>query len=230
MYQQGSTFNNYGSLNFAYIGESSQISGSTSSFNNYGTIYVNSSSYTLTFSITTNNNGVMNILSGTAILYDGGDSTGTFNISAGALLDIGAVWYEGSSPLYTMEPTSLITGSGTAAVNGGSYNNIMGSVTVANFQVSQGTGTIGPLFADTTSVILSSGATLGINGTINIVSGVSFQLNGGTIIGPGTLIFPPVSTLSITGNPTLGGYYYNGYTSISSPVTINANGTSTFTM
>jgi hypothetical protein len=223
--QQGSRFNNYGNSTFASTA-SAQISGSTSNlFNNYGTLNSNCSA-TFTISVSMSNIGKLNVLSNTLSLNGGGDSTGSFSVSSGATLSIGY-----SSVVYIIELVGTVSGSGTLDITGG-VNYILGTITVAKFRVDQGSATIGSQFAASSSVVISSSGTLIINTTVTILPTVTFQWNGGTIYGPAILELPVGTTLSVSGNPTLGGSYYDPVLEqeVSVTATMNARGTSTFTM
>src|SRR5207245_4630884 len=59
-----------------------------------------------------NNNGTLNVQSGTMSLYSGGDSHGSFNAAGGATLNF-------ASGTMTLEANSTVTAAGTGRFSGG---------------------------------------------------------------------------------------------------------------
>ena len=103
------TFNNEAGATFTISGSGQTILNGV--FNNLGTMTQTSSGDT-NFSTTFNNSGVFHIQSGRPHL-SGGDSTGTFDVSAGATLAFC------NCNAHIFEPSSVISGAGTLEASGG---------------------------------------------------------------------------------------------------------------
>ncbi len=102
----GGTFNNEPGATFTIAG--SQLQMTNGVFNNLGTV-INTTSGVVNLFATFNNSGVFDVQNGAPSLGNG-DSTGTFNVSSGATLDVhgGQIF----------EPASAVIGAGTLQGDG----------------------------------------------------------------------------------------------------------------
>jgi len=194
------------------------FNGGSSRFDNAGTFRKSGSAGTTTVgdTMTFNNYNLVEILSGTLRLDQGGTNSGTFDLGTGTTLNLSA----GIFPPGTFSSTaaSSISGAGHLTVSGGTANlaglvNLSGTNTfsggtanltgnyictnntmtlsggIANFS---GTGLVTPSVVD-----LSSGV-LGGSGLVTVASQMSWT--GGTMSGSGRTIIAPNATLNIN-NP-----------------------------
>ncbi|PYJ82211.1 MAG: hypothetical protein DME22_19195, partial [Verrucomicrobia bacterium] len=100
-------------------------------FNNAGTVRKSGGTATTTIGMTFNNDGALNVQSGTMSLSGGGDSHGAFNAAAGSTLNF-------SSGTMTLESNSTLTAAGTVSFSGGSVD-INGSYSASNTVISGAT-------------------------------------------------------------------------------------------
>jgi hypothetical protein len=138
-----------------------------------------------------NNNGTVDILTGTISLDGGGISGGVFNISSVAVLRFNA-------GVSTLQPGSSIAGAGNVTMNGGTANiaglyNITGITNVTGGVLNfNSTGT-------TTNANLINGI---IGGTGSFTVTDTLNWNGGSMNDPGSTNLPPGATLNIGGVST----------------------------
>src|SRR5262249_40953867 len=155
--------------------------------NNTGTMKKSGGSGTSTLQVQVNNNGTLDVQSGTVNLIKSGDSHGSFNAGAGATLSFGA---EGM----TLEINSTVTAAGTVSFTGAN-GEINGSCSVGNAVISGGAANFnGP--ASTINATLNGGALAG-SGVLS-VSGV-MTWTGGTMNGSGSTVIPGGGSLLISG-------------------------------
>ncbi len=165
-----------------------------------------------------NNSGSIQVQSGTLALSDNGDSTGSFQVFAGAILGFGFGSASGTNT-QTLEPPSRISGAGTVVFEGGTVN-IQGTYDLGN------TGTTQFTFGEThfTGLVASLGKVLAMSGgTADFSSGQpvtvpELDLAGGTLAGSDNVVI--TRTLDWTGG-TMGG---TGTTTIAASTTANLSG------
>jgi fibronectin-binding autotransporter adhesin len=153
--QTGAQFVNAGTL----TASNGAILGDTSLFTNTGTFNVNlSDSTNFEIDALMANSGTIHVQVGTLSLIDGdgGTTTGTFDISAGASLTI-------NGGTYNFASSATTTGLGTASFNNGTFNFGANAVTFASPITlnSTFTGTTGSL--TTTSTLTWSSGTIAVN-------------------------------------------------------------------
>ena len=118
-FQNGAIFNNNGTFlaqNDQYLYDFS----GTGAFNKTGTFTRNNNPGTLTlYNLAFNNTGTVNVQTGTLVLQggDGGNTTGAFNISSGAVLNFGGGFSFGASSSFAGAGT-VIFSSGTSDLTG----------------------------------------------------------------------------------------------------------------
>lgn len=161
------------------------IVGGNGTFNNAGTIIKSASTDATQIDFEFNNNGMVEVRSGTLRANGGGVNTGTFESAVGATFNIASN--------YTLTTTSVVTGSGIMHLNGanveigGTYD--LDGLTVIGMGA---TSFDSRLPARTTNLALSGGTLTGSNdvvvdGTMNLSSG---RMSGsGRTVANGTLEF-----------------------------------------
>jgi mannose-6-phosphate isomerase-like protein (cupin superfamily)/predicted secreted protein len=177
-FANGATLNNSGTFLAQNDHAFHNAGGAASTFNNLGVFTRDTA--TGTFAINGNvrfhNTGAVNVNSGT-LQFNGGDTgntTGDFNIAAGAQI----VWNSD----FTFAATSDIAGAGSAVFTGGNQQ-VNGTYTLSGINVA-GANTSFNAAASVTTVNLSSG-TFGGSGTI--AAGGLFTWSGGSLSGTGIL-------------------------------------------
>jgi hypothetical protein len=176
-------FNNYGTANVQNDGW--YYFQGYGAFNNFGTLTKTSSSGlgTTHSGGTFNNSGTVNAVTGT-IEVAGGASTGTFNATGGTILFSG--WQS-----YVLNAGAQITGPGFTRMTGSNgVLNVNASVPAGNLALDDG------------KLYITAGSTLTVSS--------HFELNGGTVSGPGAMTFPLGSqfawnagNLDVTGTTTI---------------------------
>ncbi len=175
--QAGASFNATGSNNFTYQGGSS----STRLFNNLGTVSKTAGAGTSNMWIPFNNNGILNVNTGTVSIGSGGASTGAFNIASGSIINFNGV-------IHALNPGASFSGAGAAQVS--ATVNVNTDLTVSNLNVSGtlgGTGNVGVSGTmNWTGGTISGSGQIGSSGVLNITSTNTKTLDGRTLTNSGT--------------------------------------------
>jgi RHS repeat-associated protein len=191
----GATFTIAGDVPFVESGTAPEA------FNNAGTLIRTGGTATgeATFSgIALNNSGVVRVQSGTLDLAGGGDSTGSFQVAAGATLtfDTGGT--------QTLEAASQVGGAGTVHFLGGTahikgtYDLVTGGTTL----IDGGTADFSSSTPVTTPELdLSNGGTL--TGTGNVIVSGALNWTFGTMSGAGTTTVAAGGQLNLSGTQYL---------------------------
>jgi hypothetical protein len=190
----GAVFNNSGT--FLYQ-TNAQLSGSGGAvFNNTGDFQKNSSSGTSIVNFTFNNDGTLEVQTGTLNFSSSGESSGSISVSAGAVL-----LFNGSG-IFTMHSSSSVDGNGTVQFGTSDFFStsnavITGSYTVAKTDiVNTGNGTINFASDETINTLTLEGGTL--TGTGNVTVTNLFNWTGGAMTGVGSTI--STGTFNVSGN------------------------------
>jgi len=171
----GGIWNNFSGSTFDVEGDltMSNALANPLTFNNFGTLKKTSGGATASLNIAVNNPGLVNCLSGTFSLDNGGTSTGTFNANSACILNFGG-------GMQTFLGGANFTGSGLFRVNGGTLNFAAATVMNRAFELAAN-GTI-----DGTNLTIFSGP---------------FTWSGGTMdssLGPGgRTVFTNTASVSI---------------------------------
>ncbi len=148
--------------------------------NNTGTIMKSAGTDIFAIWVPLDNNGVINVNSGTLSLEGGGDSSGDFEVSSGATLNFGSGTHNlmpGSSVKGAGDVSvGSITGSGGVANISGTYN-VTGNTTVS--------GTVN-FIADTSLRALNLRGSLGGSGNVTVTG--TMDWSSGEITGTGAFI------------------------------------------
>jgi fibronectin-binding autotransporter adhesin len=207
--------------------------GGGGSFTNGGAFNVNLPFPTSTFTVGVPmaNNAIVNVQNGTLNLTggDGGSTSGTFTISAGATLHFNA---SGPGSTFSFSSSASIIGPGTAWFDAGNFLFTSGTVTFASPLNLNGASlnTFGGSLT-TTSTLTWSGGTIAVPTQANgglILAGGGFDSLSSTL----TNALGQTATIGTGGNPTLflqsGGQFVNAGTFTASNGTIlGGGGTST---
>ncbi len=154
------------------------------------------------FTVAFNNTGIVNADSGKLSINGGGTSTGVFNVASGATLQFGRSGVGGGTQ--TLTAASSVNGAGNLSFDGGTTNlngdyNLTGALSATG-----GTGNITLVNETATSVAVSGGGTLNLNG--GTITASTFNMSAaGTRGGTGTLTVTGLSTLSSNGGAINGG-------------------------
>ena len=207
--QNGSTFTNQANASFTIQNNLVWYNDeNNSTFVNLGTFTKSAGTGTTIFEVGFNNNGSVEVQTGTLSLRGGGTSSGSFTADASATLGFDASYT--NTPPFVLSATSTISGAGTAEFGSGTVNdsgtlNMAGGITVDG-------GT-----ANFTSPVTSAGAALVISvGTLNFSGGQPISIgtlsqSGGTLAGSdsvtvtGALMWTG-GTMSGTGSTIAEGY------------------------
>jgi hypothetical protein len=217
-----SVFNNFGT--FTAVGANHNLNGGT--FNNLGT-FVRSDPGDSTYQSTFNNSGTVNLQSGRSF-FSGGDSTGTFNVSAGATLAFC------NCNAHIFEPGSVISGAGTLEASGGGNVDVISgtiSVPVLNVDGSVQIDSAGGNTGTTVSVLNVSGSLSGSR-TISVTNQLDWSNtmagSGHTVVLPGAVfnIDVPCSfcVVGLNAPRVLENYSTVNWNNASNPSTGIANG------
>ncbi|MEY2539939.1 MAG: hypothetical protein QOG67_3679, partial [Verrucomicrobiota bacterium] len=233
----GAIFNNNGT----FLAQSDQgifsNGGGGGTFNNAGTFTRNNNSTTLTIGgqIIFNNTGTVNVQTGTLALQggDSGNTTGAFNVSSGATLNLQSNFTFAAGSSFAGAGTVNFN-SGTSDLNGSSYNvsaiNVAGGT--ANFNTNASvvginltSGTLaGTGMLNASGLVTWSGGTMSGTGVTNANGGMSL-VDGGPLgylyLDTRTLDNAAGQTATWTTDPSNFGYstfFQNG-------ATLNNNGT-----
>lgn len=187
--QNGTTINNAGTYEARSNGGFQNVAGA-STFNNSGTFTRNVSTTGEWFtSMAFNNTGTVNVNTGTLRLFNGGTSSGLFNVSSGALLHFG----NGATTTFTT--AASFTGAGNVRFE------LFGSASVRQYDITGGTtvntGTI--TFDNSTGGIDDIGAVNVTGGTANfngLTSPTGFSISGGEANFTNPVALPAGATLS----------------------------------
>jgi len=159
-----------------------------------GTIKRGTATTAMVVGATLNNDGLLDIQTGSVTFTNGGNGKGTATISSGATMG-----FDGGT--HTWSSGSSITGLGTFGVNSGVVNlggtyNVTGLTRItggtANFSTSD--------TARVTTLELSSPGVL--SGVAPVVLGGTGTWTGGTLSGSGSLVIPATQTFLVTGTIT----------------------------
>ena len=172
----GSTFTNQPNATFDDAANGTMGSDSTSLFDNHGTFVVQvASAVTAMMQSNFNNEGQVDISSGTWELSGDGKSTGTFALAPGASLQLNSQYSISSALITGKTSTNVTTFSGS-----GTIPTPLGTTTLIDEGVYEETG------VDTLSSLDMTDGTLTVTGTLTVVGSMTWT--GGYIVGPGTLI------------------------------------------
>jgi hypothetical protein len=166
---------------------------------------------TTTFIATFNNEGAVNVTSGTLALQNGGTGGAMFSVSSGGTLNF-------SGGTYTLAATSSLTGAGDVAFGSNATVNVGGTYNITgNTNINGGSANFNAA-ASATTVNLSLGK-LGGSGTVTV--GSTMDWTGGNMGGDGgTLVIPAGINLNISGSRQMFGH------TINNSGTINLTGSS----
>lgn len=123
-----------------------------------------------------NNTGTLDIQTGTLNLAEGGNLSGTVNISSGASLSL-------SSQTFVLADSLALTGTGKLLVSGG--NATLGGNRSSTVELAVSSGNLSVTGNTSTAGLLLTGGTLTVPGTLNISDPAS--LTGGTLTGSGNV-------------------------------------------
>jgi autotransporter-associated beta strand protein len=175
--------------------------GTTATFNNSGTFRKGTANlFTTTWLF--NNPGVVNVNAGTLSLEGGGAGAGTFNIAAGATLDLNT---------YTLNGGAVINGPGRLRADNGALT-IAAFATMANVDFSSGSFTGDGTLTLTGSSAWTGGTMSGdALGTTAVASGATFNVSGAasktiagrTLSNAGTVLFTAGSIRSNAPNSNI---------------------------
>ena len=222
---KGAVFDNAGTLSMDSVSEITNAGGNPSTFNNSGILNVDQNTG---IDSAFNNTGIVNVQSGATMALSGSDTgatSGTFNISAGGMLDFGEELDLLGSSNYTLVSPGTITGDGTVEFNTiqvtfvGSYDIGANAVVASNMS---GAG----------ALTFDKHLTWGFGNlsfpSITAAGGVDFQQ---AYLGSGTLTVPAgqISTLGAIANSSLqmaGGAVLNnaGVLNVTGTATIKYSG------
>ena len=132
--QNGSTFTNQANASFTIQNNLDWYNDeNNSTFVNLGTFTKSAGTGTTIFEVGFNNNGSVEVQTGTLSLRGGGTSSGSFTADASATLGFDASYT--NTPPFVLSATSTISGAGTAEFGSGTVNdtgtlNMAGGITV----------------------------------------------------------------------------------------------------
>ncbi len=181
--------------------------GSAATFTNQGTIALNPAQ-TFSFGIPLSSSGTINVESGTLQLSDGGTTSGTINVAAGANLSVITNTYSFASGAAVSGPGTFTVASGSA-----SFAATGTSVTIASVVITGGTAVFGAGFAAGATTLSGGTADFNQNATVSALT-----LSGGTLAGSGTVTLIGTATLN-------SGVIGAAQTIIASGATANVNAT-----
>ena len=113
------TINNFGSYDITLV-NGNAFSGGSSTFNNSGTLILQSTDGTLSFNIALNNAGTVSAESGVANLVSGGTISGTASAAAGAVLQFGSS--------FTFTDGAQFAGAGLLQFNNATTTTLSGTI------------------------------------------------------------------------------------------------------
>ncbi|NLH73122.1 MAG: hypothetical protein GX456_08730, partial [Verrucomicrobia bacterium] len=163
------------------------FSGAPTVFNNAGVVRKTAGSSTTTLWCALNNDGTIEVQTGTLSSTSGGTSSGLFKVSAGATLEFNGGTYE-------LKPASTIAGNGALALRSGTVK-VAGTFSLTGTTAISG-GTL-DIASDVNlggEITLSNGT---LTGTGTVTHTGTFTWNGGTLSGTGALVIPDSATLVI---------------------------------
>jgi len=226
----GSSFNNQVGGIFA-IGSDGNILGSTGSLNNMGTVRKTGATGITSFGARfNNNNGTIDMLTGTLNLVSGGASTsGIFTVAAGASL-----FFNGGTHVFS--GTFSGTGAGITQLTGGTIqvnpNGATFNFTGSGFRVNGGILTVPGILNNIATFNWIAGTLRGPGvltniGTINISNGGDITFDGGTLNNAGTIVWTGTRHISIA-NAAVFNNLVNGVFDIQGNANANINGGGVF--
>ena len=205
--------NRPGALFLAQNAARFNFNGGSSRFDNAGTFRKsgNGGTTTMGLSITFNNYNLVEILSGTLQLDQGGENSGTFDLGTGTTLK--------STGTFSSTAASSIAGAGNLTVSGltqsGGTANLAGLVNLSGTNTfSGGTANLTGHYICTNNTLIISGGTANFNATGSVLPAV-VNLSSGTLGGS------QVVTIGSVMNWTGGGMSGSGRTIIPAGVTLN---------
>ena len=186
---------------FLTLGNVAFVSGGT--FNNIGTLTKQGISATRIASLF-NNSDTVNVETDTLQLGFG-NSTGAFNISAGATLEMCNCFG------HTFGPASTITGAGTFLVSGPQHV-VSGTLAVDNITLVGGRVNIDSVGANTASTVMTLTHTAGTLGGTRVISVTNALLwSGGAMEDAGRTDVLQGAQLNISGGVGIAGRVFNNY-------------------
>jgi hypothetical protein len=200
----------------------SGIIGAPSSFNNMGTFRKSVSSAMTTMGLLFNNDGLVDVETGTLDLAGGGVSNGSITVASGTTLRFGG-------GTYTINPSSTISGPGNFIVGSDAINLPPSVSVVGTYSISGATTITGGTAnffndIDLPNLTLSGGTLTGLG---NVTIGGTLTWNGGTMSGTGNTVAKGSThiTTSVSTGPTLDGrtFINAGTVTWTSPNDIRAN-------
>ena len=194
--------NNQAGAVFTITGSNQGVGDNGSAFNNFGTIIKTSAGDTnlLTFF---SNSGQVQIHNG-RLVFGLGSSTGTFDVSPGAVLDVCNCF------THIFQPSSAIIGAGTLQIEGGPAI-ISGTFTLPVVNVVGGTVNFDSVGANTASTINVLTDTAALGGTRVLTITNRFDWLGGALSGSGRVDVPAGAQLNTTGGNMDGGRVVNNF-------------------
>jgi hypothetical protein len=187
----GATFQNNFSGTFDAQNDAAMLSNNASvpKFINFGQVQKSGGSGASAYTVRFDNKGTISVATGVLALANGGQHTGIFTPSPGAVME-----FSGGS--HTLSSTAAgFTGGGYSKLSSGSLD-VQSSVSAPNFRQTGGT--------------LQATATFGINNT--------YEWLAGTINGSGTLSINSGAAMTIDGSdPSSGFTFLNGSVTVSIP-------------
>jgi uncharacterized repeat protein (TIGR01451 family) len=188
-------FNNLSGGTFAIQNDASlfyNLGGTQTVLNNSASVVKSIGTGTTAVGWVVNNNGTIDVQTGTLKLSGGGTSSGTYNAGSGATLNFGG-------GTHTLSAASSITGAGTGIFEIGTVTTA-GTCTVFQVNITGATLQLNNASPLTLSNVTFSGGTLTGTGDWSLTGG--FLWSGGTITGTGTLSIDAGASLSIIGSLT----------------------------
>ena len=155
---------------------SNTLGGAAPVFSNTGTVRKTAGAGTTTMNVSLQNDGMVDVDTGTLSITRGGASTGTFEVASAATLKFAAN--------YTANQGTDIIGAGSTQLTAGTFS--IGATAVG-------------ADALTALNLQLAGATLGGAGDLTIDAGGVFTWSGGTMDGGGKVTIPETGQLNISG-------------------------------
>jgi len=177
-------------------------------FNNAGTFRKSVNPGTITFPVSFNNSGTVEIQTGTLSL-GGGTHSGSFTVPVGTELVL-------SGGTHTAAGGSSITGAGQFRVTGGLFSTLAGLVNVSGSNTFSGLVNFTGNYICTNNTVTISGGTANFSGTGLVSPAVLNLSNGGALGGSGTVTV--LNAMNWTHGTMSGG----GRTIIAAGATLNA--------
>ena len=181
------TINNFGSYDITLV-NGNAFSGGGSTFNNSGTLILESTDGTLSFNIALNNAGTVSAESGVANLLSGGTISGTASAAAGAVLQFGSS--------YTFIDGAQFAGAGLVQFNNATTTTLSGTIANNGNVLINSTGSF-------TDFVLSDDLTITGSGVLTLVNADRIR-GSGTLTNAGSTIQGETNNSGSLGNNEIG--------------------------